>query len=83
MAVSEDVVEASSSPHHLTVTTPIDHRTPPQSDQFHILGPELPDVIKWSGDSFGETVGEPEAPTSGMTALAADLQDVQRGFVQY
>lgn len=38
---------------------------------------------KWFGDSKGETEGEPEPPTPAMTALAADLQDVQRGFVQY
>jgi hypothetical protein len=36
---------------------------------------------KWFGDSMGETAGEPEPATSGMTALAADLQDVQRGFM--
>lgn len=34
---------------------------------------------KWFGDSFGETTGEPEPPTAGMTALAADLQAVQAG----
>lgn len=38
---------------------------------------------KWSGDSAGETAGEPEPPTSGNVALAADLQTIQRGFVQY
>ena len=38
---------------------------------------------KWCGDSFGETKGEPEPPTSGMVALAADLQALQQGFVQY
>lgn len=38
---------------------------------------------KWFGDSQGETEGAPEPPTPAMTALAADLHDVQRGFVQY
>ena len=32
---------------------------------------------KWFGDSFGETAGQPEPPTSGMVALAADLQAIQ------
>jgi hypothetical protein len=36
-----------------------------------------------SGDSQGNTGGEPEPATSAMAALAADLQVVQRGFVQY
>ena len=38
---------------------------------------------KWFGDSFGETTGEPEPPTAAMEALAADLQAIQRSFVQY
>ena len=38
---------------------------------------------KWFGNSFGETTGEPEMPTSGMVALASDLQAIQSGFVQY
>ena len=38
---------------------------------------------KWFGDSLGETMGEPEPPTSGMEALAADLQAIQGDFVQY
>lgn len=37
---------------------------------------------KWFGDSRGNT-GEPEPPTPAMVALSADLQDVQRTFVQY
>lgn len=32
---------------------------------------------KWFGDSAGEAAGEPEPPTSAMTALAADLQAIQ------
>ena len=38
---------------------------------------------KWFGDGFGETTGEPESPTSGMVALASDLQAIQSGFVHY
>jgi hypothetical protein len=38
---------------------------------------------KWFGDSHGSTDGEPEPPTSGMAALATDLQVIQSGFVQY
>ncbi|MCX6499228.1 MAG: hypothetical protein NTU93_10565 [Arthrobacter sp.] len=38
---------------------------------------------KWFGDTRGDTTTEPEVPTPAMAALAADLQDVQRGFVQY
>ncbi|MDI3213578.1 hypothetical protein [Arthrobacter sp. AL12] len=32
---------------------------------------------KWFGNSFGDTAGEPEPPTSAMVALAADLQAIQ------
>jgi hypothetical protein len=40
--------------------------------------PITPEVVarvwhKWSGDSFGNTAGEPEPPSPGMVALAADL----------
>jgi hypothetical protein len=50
--------------------------------------PITPEVVaavwhKWFGDSFGNTDGEPEPPTSGMAALATDLQVIQSGFVQY
>lgn len=38
---------------------------------------------KWFGDSFGNTDDDPAPPTSGMEALATDLQAIQRGFVQY
>jgi hypothetical protein len=38
---------------------------------------------KWFGNSFGHTTGEADPPTAGMAALAADLQAVQLGFVQY
>ena len=52
--------------------------------------PITPDVVAtvWH-EWFGETTGEPELPTSGMEALAADLQAIQRhpaassGIVQY
>lgn len=37
MPISDDAVEGAANPHHLTVTTPIDHRTPPPNDQFHNL----------------------------------------------
>lgn len=45
--------------------------------------PITPEVVatvwhKW----FGDSSGEPEPPTPGMTALAADLQALQSGFVQ-
>lgn len=35
---------------------------------------------KWFGDSLGNTDGEPEQPTAGMSALAADLQALQQDF---
>jgi hypothetical protein len=38
---------------------------------------------KWFGDGQGEGTGEPELPTPRMAAMAADLQDVQRSFLQY
>ncbi|GAA4035503.1 hypothetical protein GCM10023063_20000 [Arthrobacter methylotrophus] len=38
---------------------------------------------KWFGDSQGNTYGEPEPATTKMAALAADLQYIQSGFVQY
>jgi hypothetical protein len=64
----------------------------PEMEDFAALvtagGSISPEVVatvwhKWFGDSFGETAGEPEPPTPGMTALAADLQTIQHGFVQY
>lgn len=41
--------------------------------------PITPKVVAtvWN-EWFGETTGEPELPTSGMEALAADLQAIQR-----
>ncbi|MET1156207.1 hypothetical protein [Arthrobacter sp.] len=50
--------------------------------------PITPEVVatvwhKWFGDSQGNTDGEPEPASSGMEALAADLQVIQSGFVQY
>ncbi|HEX9089584.1 MAG TPA: hypothetical protein VF867_18985 [Arthrobacter sp.] len=41
--------------------------------------PITPEVVAtvWH-EWFGETTGEPELPTSGMEALAADLQAIQR-----
>lgn len=38
---------------------------------------------KWFGDSQGEPAGEPGPPTPAMEALAAELQDVKRGFAKY
>ncbi|MGO4807439.1 hypothetical protein AB4089_20230 [Arthrobacter sp. 2MCAF15] len=74
----------------------MDHGAPeteydPEMEDFAALitagTPITPEVVatvwhKWFGDSQGETTGEPEPPTSGMTALAADLQAIQTGFVQ-
>ncbi|MET1155543.1 hypothetical protein [Arthrobacter sp.] len=50
--------------------------------------PNHPEVVatvwrKWFGDSQGDSTGEPEPPTPAMEALAADLQDIQSGFVNY
>lgn len=50
--------------------------------------PITPEVVatvwhKWFGDSQGETAGEPEPPTPAMAVLAADLQVIQNGFLQY
>lgn len=54
----------------------------PEMEDFAALitagTPITPEVVatvwhKWFGDSQGETTGEHEPPTSGMTALAADL----------
>lgn len=50
--------------------------------------PITPEVVaavwhKWFGDSRGNSAGEPEPPTPAMAALAAELQDLQRAFVQY
>jgi hypothetical protein len=47
----------------------------------------IPEVVatvwhKWFGDSLGETTGEPEPPTAGMSALAADLQTLQQDFAR-
>ena len=49
--------------------------------------PITPEVVaaawhKWFGDSLGNTDGQPEPPTSGMTALAADLQAVAESYKQ-
>jgi hypothetical protein len=51
-------------------------------------GAITPEVVatvwrKWFGNSEGDSTGDPEPPTPAMAALAADLQEVQRGFVQY
>ena len=60
----------------------------PEMEDFAALvtagGTITPEVVttvwhKW----FGDPSDEPAAPTSGMAALAADLQAIQRGFVQY
>ncbi|GAP53702.1 hypothetical protein AHiyo6_02670 [Arthrobacter sp. Hiyo6] len=75
----------------------MDHGAPetkydPEMEDFAALitagGAITPEVVatvwhKWFGDSFGETTGESEPPTAGMAALAADLQAIQNGFVQY
>ncbi|AOT04714.1 hypothetical protein [Arthrobacter sp. U41] len=68
----------------------MDHGAPedecdPEMEDFAALiaagTPITPEVVatvwnKWFGDSMGETAGEPEPPTSGMVALAADLQSI-------
>ncbi|MET1156392.1 hypothetical protein [Arthrobacter sp.] len=51
-------------------------------------GAITPEVVatvwhKWFGTSYGDATGEVEPPTLAMAALAADLHEVQRGFVQY
>lgn len=51
--------------------TPVDTSTP------EVVAPVW---HKWFGDSFGETADEPEAPTSGMTALAAGLRASAASF---
>jgi hypothetical protein len=75
----------------------MDHGAPeteydPEMEDFTALitagTPITPEVVatvwhKWFGDSQGDTAAEPEPPTSAMSALATDLQGVQRGFVQY
>lgn len=50
-----------------------------------LITPEVVATVchKWFGDSFGNTDGQPEEPTNKMAALAADLQAIQSGFVQY
>lgn len=64
----------------------------PEMEDFAALitagGAITPEVVatvchKWFGNSEGDSTGEPEPPTPAMAALAADLQEVQRGFVQY
>lgn len=64
----------------------------PEMEDFAALitagTPITPEVVatvwhKWFGDSLGNSNGEIEPPTSGMSALAVDLEAVQRGFVQY
>ena len=64
----------------------------PEMEDFAALittgGTITPEIVatvwhKWSGDSLDNTKGEPERATPAMAALAADLQEVQRGFVQY
>ena len=71
----------------------MDHGAPvteydPEMEDFAALitagGPITPEVVaavwhKW----FGEPSEDPAAPTVGMEAMAADLQAIQRGFVQY
>lgn len=72
----------------------IDHGAPateydPEMEDFARLiaegEPITPEVVttvwhKWFGDSFGDSAGEPEPPTSGMEALAEELRAIQRGF---
>jgi hypothetical protein len=69
----------------------MDHGAPedeydPEMEDFAALitagGDITPEAVatvwhKWFGDSFGNTGGEPEAPTSGMAALAAGLQAIR------
>jgi hypothetical protein len=47
-------------------------------EDFAGFAPEVVAAVwhKW----FGDTTEEPEPPTAGMAALAADLQSVQRDF---
>ncbi|AOT04339.1 hypothetical protein [Arthrobacter sp. U41] len=66
----------------------MDHGAPedeydPEMEDFAALiaagTPITPEVVatvwhKWFGDRMGGTAGEPEPPTSGLVALAADLQ---------
>lgn len=75
----------------------MDHGAPeteydPEMEDFATLitagAPITPEVVatvwhKWFGDSHGETAGEVEPATTKMAALAADLQVIQSGFVQY
>lgn len=75
----------------------MDHGAPeteygPEMEDFAALitagGAITPEVVatvwhKWFGGSSGDTTGESEPPTSEMSALAADLQALQNGFVQY
>lgn len=75
----------------------MDHGAPkdeynPETEDFASLiargEPVTPEVVatvwhKWFGDSQGNSAGEPEPPTPAMAALAVELQDVQRAFVQY
>ena len=44
-----------------------------------VIAPEVVATArhKWFGTSFGETGGEPEAPTSALAALAAALRAIQ------
>ena len=71
----------------------MDHGAPeteydPEMEDFAALitagTPITPEVVstvwhKW----FGDPSEEPEPPTTAIEALAADLQSVQNGFVQY
>lgn len=75
----------------------MDHGAPateydPEMEDFAVLitagTPITPEVVasvwhKWFGNSQGDSTGEPEPPTPAMTALAADLQDIQSSFVHY
>jgi hypothetical protein len=75
----------------------MDHGAPateydPEMEDFAVLiaagTPITPEVVasvlhKWFGDSQGDSTGEPEPPTPAMTALAADLQDIESDFVHY
>ncbi|MCB5291703.1 hypothetical protein [Arthrobacter sp. SO3] len=75
----------------------MDHGAPedeydPEMEDFAALiaagTPITPEVVatvwhKWFGNTFGETDSEPEEPTTKMAALAADLQTIRDGYLQY
>lgn len=74
----------------LDLGAPEDEYDPEMEDFAALMAvgtPITPEVVatvwhKWFGDSAGETAGEVEPPTPGMTALAADLRALQGSFVQ-